>query len=55
MAKNKKPNDPGHTAQNGDVCGRDNDGDGHIENIYIKPHKRGDKKIQSHYRKLPKK
>jgi hypothetical protein len=48
----KQPNQPGHIAQNGDVCGRDNDGDGRIEDVYVKPSKDGGK---SHYRARPKK
>lgn len=43
-----KPGQKGHVAQNGDVCGKDNDGDGRKEPVYVKPSENGKRK--SHYR-----
>lgn len=48
----KQPGQPGHVAQNGDVYGRDNDGDGRKEPVYVKPSSNG---RRSHYRARPQK
>lgn len=47
------PINQGYGAENGDLAGRDNDGDGRSESVYVQGHYRNGKYVRGHYRATP--